>query len=116
MARGIAILAPTAEEAERRFLENSPDRRVTACVPLDISDIPLRVPFHEPYWVIAFEDPDPAKFLQDADPIAKATRDVREDLQTMVADPRAMLSGQVEGNVPVRRVVRASTSSCLRTI
>jgi hypothetical protein len=99
MARGIGILAPDAETARERFLAEAPDRNVIAVVPLDISDIPLRVPFSEPYWVVAFEDPDPDRFLQDADPIAKATRDVRELLQAMVADPMAMVSGQVEGNV-----------------
>jgi hypothetical protein len=99
VARGIGILAPDAETARERFLAEAPDRKVIAVVPLDISDIPLRVPFDEPYWAIAFEDPDPGKFLQDVDPIAKATRDVREGLQTMVADPEALVTGQVEGNV-----------------
>lgn len=99
MARGIGILAPDAETARERFLAEAPDRKVIAVAPLDISDIPLRVPFDEPYWAIAFEDPDPGKFLQDAEPIAKATRDVREGLQAMVADPEALVTGQVEGNV-----------------
>jgi hypothetical protein len=99
MARGIGILAPDAETARERFLAEAPDRKVIAVTSLDISDIPLRVPFDEPYWAVAFEDPDPDKFLQDADPIAKATRDVREGLQTMVADPEALTTGMVEGNV-----------------
>jgi hypothetical protein len=100
MARGIGILAPDAGTARERFLAEAPDREVIDVVPLDISDIPLRVPFDEPYWAVAFEDPDPDKFIQDADPIAKATRDVREGLQTMVADPEALTTGMVEGNVP----------------
>lgn len=100
MARGIVISAPDAEVARERFLAEAPDRTVISVVALDISDIPLRVPFDDPHWAIAFEDPDPDQFLQDADPIAKATRELREGLQTMVADPHAMLNGQVEGRVP----------------
>jgi len=99
MARGIGILAPDAATARERFLAEAPDRKVIAVAPLDISDIPLRIPFDEPFWAVAFEDPDPEKFIQDADPIAKATRDVREGLQTMIADPEALTTGTVEGHV-----------------
>lgn len=42
-------MAPTADEACARFLKAAPGKKVVACAPLDISDIPLRVPFDEPH-------------------------------------------------------------------
>lgn len=99
MARGTAMLAPTADEACARFLKAAPGKKVVACAPLDISDIPLRVPFDEPHWAIAFEDPEPEKFVQDVDPIAKVTRLVREELKTMVERPESVLTGEIEVDV-----------------
>lgn len=97
MARGIWTSADTAEEARDAFLREHPDATVVACEPIDIGDIPLTRPPESPLWALAFEDPDPSQFLQDADPIGKARRNALELWGTIATDPEQLSTGVLEG-------------------
>jgi len=98
MARGISIGANTADEARELFLAEAPDRTVIACEPIDLSDIPLRQPLDKPEWAVVFEDPDPSQFIQDADPVAKATQQARDLWMTMATDHEQLSIGTREGD------------------
>lgn len=97
VARGIWTSADTAEEAREAFLREHPDRTVIACEPINIEEIRLSRPLDSSLWAIAFEDPDPSEFLQDADPIAKARRDALDLWGTIATDPEQLSTGVVEG-------------------
>ena len=47
--------------------------------------------------MVVFEDPDPSKFIQDADPIAKVTAEVRHTYELMASDPHSMPTAVIEG-------------------
>ena len=97
MARGISTVGRTEEEAIASLLDGHPELKVIACEQIDLSDIPLRAPIDKPHWAIAFEDPDPSKFIQDADPIAKIRAEVRHTYETLARDPEELVTGTIEG-------------------
>jgi hypothetical protein len=97
MARGISTVGSTETEAIRSVLKGHPELKVVACVQIDLGDIPLRAPIKTPHWVVVFEDPDPSKFVQDADSIAKVTAEVRHTYEQMASDPHGMPTAVIEG-------------------
>lgn len=97
MARGISTVGATEAEAIQSVLKGHPELTIVACERIDLSDIPLRVPIETPHWVVVFEDPDPSKFVQDADPIAKVTAEVRHTYELMASDPHGMPTAVIEG-------------------
>lgn len=97
MARGISTVGATETEAIQSVLKGHPELKIVACERIDLSDIPLRIPIETPHWVVVFEDPDPSKFVQDADPIAKVTAEVRHTYEQMASDPHGMPTAVIEG-------------------
>lgn len=77
MARSISTVGATETEAIQSVLKRHPELKIVACERIDLSDIPLRIPIETPHWIVVFEDPDPSKFVQDANSIAKVTAEVR---------------------------------------
>jgi hypothetical protein len=96
MARGVSTVGETEEEARESILRDHPELKIVACEPIDMSDIPLRVPLTQ-QWAVAIEDPDPSKFVQDDDPIGKIIQEVRHTYSMIVADPESLTTGMIEG-------------------
>jgi hypothetical protein len=97
VARGISTVGTTEAEAIQSVLDGNPELEIVACERIDLSDIPLQTPVETPHWVVVFEDADPSKFVQDADPIAKVTAEVRHSYELMASDPHSMPTAVIEG-------------------
>ena len=97
MARGMSTVGDTEEEALESVLNEHPELKIVACERIDLSDIPLRVPVPKDHWAIAFEDPDPSKFIQDSDPIGKIKNEVRHLYGLIARDPESLSNGVIEG-------------------
>lgn len=93
----MSTVGTTREEAVESVLREAPGLEIVGCERIDLSDIPLRQPPPKDHWAITFEDPNPAEFVQDKDPIGKVTHEVRAFYASMAKDPERLSSGLTEG-------------------
>lgn len=75
------MIGSTREEAIAKI--EAEGLRVVDCVEIELGDIELAASEVPRMWVVVFEDEDPTKLVQDDDPIAKVTHQVRTQFLAM---------------------------------
>lgn len=97
MARGVAVIAETQDEAEDQILDGYPDIRVLGSREINLDGLPGK-PWPK-HWAVVVEHRDPereAELQQHEDPEEEAERSVRQDYLAISLDPELLVVGSIE--------------------
>jgi hypothetical protein len=97
MARGVAVIAETQDEAEDQILDGYPDIRVLGSREINLDGLPGK-PWPK-HWAVVVEHRDPereAELQQHEDPEEETERSVRQDYLAISLDPELLVVGSIE--------------------